>query len=402
MNTSQIAGTAAQFGWRAVARQFGNPLTGLVEMIKTGQVTDALGRDIQNMGLGVERVAHPVLPSMHVDEDGFSQLTNKAEYLAAKGARYSLTASGHILSIDAARLYAARLAEQQWLDAGLSGRGMVKDLGEQRVLALGLDPADPVIARIEQYIADSAVTRKGWAGYKLVDPMTSEWKNPDGTLDVEAVAAYRNAISLAATRSVVVPDSTDLPLWMSSPSASLLVQFRKFALTNLRNRFMFNMNMGDRAAVSSMMLEIAGAGVGYALATYLRSLGREDAQDYRDRMLAPDMIAKAAVARASWMNIAPLVVDTTMQDVLRRQAVFEHSRTTGLRGGFWSGNPTVDHVSSLMGSLGSVQSLFADDYAFSRQDLENIRKGWWIPNVYGVQQLFQKIGDNLPEHSVSK
>jgi hypothetical protein len=402
MNTSQVAGSMAQVGMRAAVRQFGAPFTDLIGIIRKGQVDSRLGRDVQAMGLGVEAVAHPIRPSFRVDEDGFSQIQNKAEYLAAKAARASLTASGHIATIDWMRVAVGRVAQQVWLDAALSGDGMAKALGEQRLASLGLRASDPVVGRIERHMRDHAVTEDGLYGAKLTDPMTHQWSLPDGTHDVEAVAAYRDAIALATTRAVLIPDTTDLPLWLSHPMAGLFAQFRKFALTNVRDRFGFNITMRDAAAASSMMLDVAGAAVAYAMVAYMRSLGRSDAQDYRDKMLSPERIATAAFARASWMNMIPAAIDTTAHDILGRQAIFEHARTTGLAGGLGSGNPTFDRFSKIARSFGSTQALFADDYQFSKDDLRAIQKGWWIPNLYGLDQVFQRIGNDLPDHSLEK
>jgi hypothetical protein len=402
MNTSQLAGSMAQVGMQAATRQFGLPFTDLIGIIRSGKADSVLARDVQAMGLGVEAVAHPVRRSLRVDEDSFGQIQNKAEYLAAKGARMSLTASGHIATIDWMRTAVGRVAQQVWLDAALSGKGMIAELGKDRVAALGISPSDSVIGRIEQHMRDHAATENGMMGVKLNNPNTELWSLPDGTHDLEAVAAYREAISLATTRAVLIPDTTDLPLWMSHPLAGLFAQFRKFALTNVRDRFAFNASMGDKAALSSMLLDTAGAAVAYSVVVYLRSLGRTDAQDYRDKMLAPDMVAKAAFARSSWMNMIPALVDTTAHDVLGRSAIFEHARTTGLQGGLGSGNPTFDRLNHTIRSFGSVQSLFMDDYQFSKEDLDHLQKGWMIPNFYGVQQGFQRVRDNLPDHSIEK
>lgn len=284
------------------------------------------------------------------------------------------------------------VVQQKILDIAL-GRGTIS---AERARLMGWTPEDAeAIARFMKKYAlrESA----GAYGERLVSANEENWS---GKGAVEAATKYRQGVELLTSRLVQQSNPAQSALWMTTEIGKIITQFKQFAIQSWENKALTELSVRDVRAFYKVMLGMGVAGAGYIATTVAESAGRPDADEYLAKRLTPEEVAKAAFARASFTALMPSAIDTTM-NFAGRDPLFANTRTTGLQQDLILGNPTVDWMLAAKQVPNATSHAFGqlwDDRSFTRDDLSTIQKGLGIPNVFGVKQLFEIAGQDLPRH----
>lgn len=383
-NFAEINQAMNELGWVNVAKHLG-PAVDIFRRAADGTMTTPMLREIEAMGIGLDRLVSRVTPRLLGDE-GTLAATGKAEFMSAKAARFasdvSLQSFGQV-TMEAA---IAPAVIQKFADMARGGR----PLGDFRMRAAGLDV--PMTERIYAAMKDpetGAVFKQD--GTSVIDPRTENWT------DVEAASAFRGAVVKITRRLALRVNPTELAPWMHTDTGRLAIFLRKFLIGSYTNKTLFEYAARDGIAAKNVVVGLVATGLTYVARTYLNSIGRPDAEEYRRKMLSMERISTAAIGRMPTSSFIPAVVDTAM-NVAGRPEVFSHARTSGMSASLLAGNPIADWGLSVYNGyppralIGPLWS----DYDFSRQDLNNLAKGFWIPNVVGARAVLEQLGVDLP------
>jgi hypothetical protein len=198
--------------------------------------------------------------------------------------------------------------------------------------------------------------------------------------------------------------------WLSnSELGRFLFQLRDFMLfsTDAKwGRTAFSFMEGDKAVASARLAARFTTGVIwsyglYTMAVYLKSLGRPDAEQYREERLGGGKAWAIAVGRTSYASVIPAVVDGSLSAV-GVDPVFAPGRASGIQGGGLGSIPVVDFANRSIPAMGKlVRRPFVEDEDISVQDVMAATRGipfffQYEPLTKGVEYLARNVL-KLPE-----
>lgn len=126
----------------------------------------------------------------------------------------------------------------------------------------------------------------------------------------------------------------------------------------------------------------------------MNAQGRADKEDYLEKRLSPESIAKASFQRAGFSSLIPLGVDT-LTGMSGMGPVFDFP-SSDLASGVW-GNPTWDLMQGVQrGLAGIVAPLVNGDHEFSQQDYRAITSTLMFQNAFGIRNALAALGSDLP------
>lgn len=381
-NFGEIVESMADSGMGAVLNQV--PTMGqLFKRAADGSLDNALLRDAEAIGLGAERITHRIHGRL-IDESGAVASLNTAEAISARAQRLASDVSLQSVGTTTMNRMVAAPVMQKWADYAASGRLP----SAKRLAAVGMDEsmAHRVVGELKKHAEKVD-------GSRLRDLHLEKWD------DLEAVSAFRGAISKTVRRLVLRNNATEYAHWMHSETGKFMMQLRTFAYGAWTNKLLFGIQQRDAKAFLGLGVATVGAAMTYVARTYIDSLGHTKREQFLRDRLAGDKIAKAAFSRAAYSSLIPSMVDTVAEGAMGR-TVFGYARTTGLQGSLVFGNPTVDWALAAERVIRrSIWAPVNPEYDFSREDVRAIRDGLWIPNVVGVRNVIDQLTKRLPRRS---
>lgn len=279
-----------------------------------------------------------------------------------------------------------------------------KPLSDRRLASLGLRPQDGVD------IGEQLRTHGTWDGDRLVTPNFDRWS------DHLAASNLITAIDKWSRRAVHDNDVGNLAKWMTADWARTLLQFRMFHITSFEKQFLQRLQVRDAKAFGSFITGTFIAATAYAGQQYLASLGRPDAQKFRDERLSLKAIGLAGVQRGGWASLMPQAFDTVW-GATGGDPVFAF-RNSGLAGSFLDpdSNPTMQMAQTALGLTRGVGKSIRDHtpvgrsflglstakspvtpHAFDQSDADDLIKLLPFSRALGVSNALQTIRSTLPE-----
>jgi hypothetical protein len=176
----------------------------------------------------------------------------------------------------------------------------------------------------------------------------------------------------------------------------MLAQFLRFSLSAWENHFLYGAQaLGSSEAARQLAVMTVGMGTAgsiYVLQSYLRSIGREDREEYLEQKLAPDRIAAAAYYRSGFASITPNMIDTALSVLPGVDPIFNDARRSGMSSGFISGTAPIDLTSRI-----TRMSTTLGDGAVSRSEARNIISLLPGARLPIVENLLNQIAEQFPE-----
>ncbi len=392
-NLSDLPYAMAQSGMKAVASVMPE-VPSIINTLRTGRATTETLRELEILGIGVDFDATRPLARGLVEDGGAQAIMNSAEMGMARAQRIASVVSLQTPGTTLMQLVTARMIQNKWAELALSGRALTS----KRLAGLGIEPA--MAARINDQINTHTIREKGLLG------VTMRRMNLDAWTDIEAAAKFRGVVLRETNRLILKNNPAGYANWMTTETGKLIAQMRNYAFSSHRTRLLHGLHMRDAETATSWITSAATASLFYAASVYVNSIGRPDADEFREKMLAPDMLAKAAASRAAWSALLPVGGDAVIASA-GGQPQFASARSSGLQGGpglgFLLQNPTLDWFNAV---THMPQAFFGStlnpDYEFSRQDVQAIQDGLFLPRVWGLKQIIDHTTENLPRKSVSR
>ncbi|WP_199258670.1 hypothetical protein, partial [Paracoccus binzhouensis] len=170
-----------------------------------------------------------------------------------------------------------------------------------------------------------------------------------------------------------------------------------FVNTTYTKQLLAGIHHRDWETFSAFMSQMLFGGLFYAAQQVVNSFGMADRDEYLEKRLAPDAIARASFQRAGFSSILPPVIDTAAQ-VGDYRPVFDF-RTSDMSGAIW-GNPTADLLNNARHGLRALIAPAArDDYDFSQQDLCALTSLFMFQNAFVIRNGLAMAGAELPRFS---
>ena len=368
-------------------------LRDMIRRTRNGEIDEPMLREWEEFGLvfGAERMI--MQPSQRMGEHGLldesanSSMLNKASQTMEVLKR----AVGDVSGMSGLTIAMQRMAG---LSAGHKFIKMAKagTLNNARMRSLGLDEdsANSIQAQIRAHSG-----RDQTEGGRWTDTMNlKDW-------DPEAREAFLGAMHRWGARMVQRNIVGDLPPEMHTMVGNMAGQFRSFMLNAYQKQLMQGMNMKDFQTFMTFSFSMMFAGASYTAQQGLNSIGREDAQEFREERLSVGNLGLAAFQRAGFASLIPGAIDTILpMTPMIDEGIFSYGRSSGLATGFFAGIPTVDLANSLhSGAQGSIAAPFRDDKDFTQQDFRNVWSTLALNNVTGIRNVGNAISDELPRQS---
>jgi hypothetical protein len=273
----------------------------------------------------------------HEDPGGMQNLhrgkfVDRANNVAA-GAGYVVSqASGMNYVNQWLTLVTGRIAAQKFANiAAKPGKLSAADRNLLGFLGLNADQQARIVSQVKTHFT----LKDGELFGRKVTAM-----NLDKWTDIEAKAAFENALFKFSRSAVQHAEIGNLSKVMSTPLAQVLLQFRSYALTAYENQLLQGLATRDsRQAMMALGSTISG-GLVYMAQVHLQAIGRSDAQEYTAKRLNDPMkFGLAVFQRTGFSSVIPMVADTVLS-ATPAGPLFD-SRVSGQPSDFLFGNPTI-------------------------------------------------------------
>jgi len=396
---AELGSVAGQSGWGTFLRHMPELLS-FHKRALNGTLEDDFLSDLEQLfGFGGMTVRGNAMG--RVDSLGSDGLNARGgtltEYLHA-GSRETSKWSGlgpitDRLQQMSARLFIHKLARQA--ERGVSfNNAFFNPMTARRFQQLGIDEAMWGRISTELKKPGRAEWRTSALGRKLRSFDFDDWD------DLDARDAFLNAVHREVRRQVQENDVGSMRLWMSSGAASILLQFKGFMINSFTKQLRHGIHMRDITFANGFIGSAFFAGMAYYVQTYLKSLGREDAQDYREDRLDPKSVAfSGALGRSSFASIFPQLTDNVLwaySDGDPDALLFSHYRTSGQDTTGWAVNPTADFAYNLLFETpGNIAGALTGESEFTEQELRRMEMllPWY--NAMGVTNSLAIINNEL-------
>ena len=365
----------------------------IVQRSRNGDMQEPMLRELEEFGyaIGAERMI--MQPHYRMEDHGM-EVNSGMNWLnnASNTVEVLKRGVGDASGMSGITLYMQRMAG---LSAGQKMLKMAKrgELDTPRMRSLGID--EEMSARLQDQLARFGGSRQMESG-RYADVLNLErWD------DAEAREFFLNAMHRWGSRMVQRNLVGELPAFMHTVVGQLLGQFRSFMMNAYQKQLLQGVNMKDMQTFTSFTFSMMFAGAAYSAQHSLNSLGRSDAEEYREERLNMTNLMLSSFQRAGFASLIPGAVDTIApMTPMLDEGIFRYGRSSGLATDFLTGNPTVDFWDSLHGGAqGALAAPFRDDYQFSQSDFQNLWRAAALNNVTGIRNLGDQINEELPRQS---
>jgi len=344
---------------------------------------DGLGAEIEAIfGIGTDRLRNVV--SNRYDDfagtglaHGSDSFGSKLENVLDAGSRITSDISGMSTVNAALQRWTAKAVAQKFANLALDP----SKANMKRMASIGLD--DKMLKRISKEVNENFSKEEGMLFSGKVTRM-----NLDNWKDLEARAAFENALHRWSRRIIQENDIGAMHRWMSHPVSQLILQFRTFMLGSWTKQFLHGVHMRDWETFSAFTMSMVGAGTVYTMQENLKAVGRSDKDERLQFRLSPQNIAKAAFARSGWAAMFPAAVDTGIKltSPLHDFDPMFDFRTTGQASDLIFGNPSSGLYNSLQ-----------DANVTSQKGMRSFQQMLPFQNFIPISSLYSYMISDLPE-----
>lgn len=278
----------------------------------------------------------------------------------------------------------AKVIAQKFADMALDPT----KINMRRMASLGL--SDAMLKRITKQVNTHFTKEDGLLFNGKVTRM-----NLDRWDDLEARAAFENALFRWSRRVVQENDIGNMHRWSSGPLWQMLWQFRSFALNAWNKQFMLNMHMRDMTSFYVMTYSLLAGAAAYAVRMQLQATGRSDKEDWLRKRLSPEKLAAGAFQSAGWSSLFPMAVDTAGY-LTGMGAVFD-ARTSGNASDVIFGSPTIGMIDDIAKAAKGVVQPLKDNRERSQQESRAIARVAPLQNWIPAASLLSTMISSQPE-----
>jgi len=328
----------------------------LFKSAKAGKMSDNLASELEEIaGIGTDFINNGMYVRFdefahEIGEDGLTVGAHHGAQVAKRGVGVWSGMSGvnTFMQRTAGKAFTQRLWEMS--------KGIVKidDSVQRRLRNMGL-------SKSMQRRVFKQMKRAEVEGTKVRSVKWQEWD------DLDAKDAFSTALHRETTRMVQENDISGTFGWQNRAIGKMLWQFRSFVLQAHTRQGLYMVNMKDRHAVSAMMMQSFFGSLSWTAQkgikiSALMAIGDMAAAKKEQKRLEGWNLPKAAIQRAAWAGMIPMIVDSGLYAAGAETPLFAY-RTSGLEANLWTGNPTVDLATNMLGAVsGATRAVAGGGY----------------------------------------
>lgn len=278
--------------------------------------------------------------------------------------------------------YAMKSMAQTFLDAARTGKKHV--LSNNRLRELGID--DDLMKRIKGEIMKKGGAKWSDSG-KLKTLNLEKW-------DDEVRVKFGNAMRRWGNTVVQENDFGEMPAFMSSTLGKVLFQFKSFMMGSYVKQVVNNVKHHDRLAAAMLFNTTFAGGLSYLAYVGASSVGREDQEEYLERMLSLDRMAAGAFQRSSISAFIPGIID--MPAILGVYDPLFDTRASGLQSNLITGSASYD-LANKATNFGQEAVEALRDGEFTSNTARSFFNLAPFQNALGIRNALNVLYDELPE-----
>lgn len=268
---------------------------------------------------------------------------------------------------------------QTFMDAARTGKHV---LSRDRLRELGID--DELMKDVKRELMKASRDSKG----KVKKLHLEKWDDATRVKFGNALRRWNNTI-------IQENDFGSLPGFMSHPAVKIIMQFKSFMLAAYGKQLLNNVKHRDRTAMMASLGGLAFGCLSYMAYVGATAPGREDKQQYLDKMLSLQAITTGAIQRAGWSSVLPGIIDTPSSF-----GVYDplfNTRGTGLDSNWITGSATYDLFVNGFGGFGKETVEAIRDGEFTRNTAKSIVNLTPFQNALGLRNTYNLLYGELPD-----
>ena len=219
--------------------------------------------------------------------------------------------------------------------------------------------------------------------------------NLDKWTDVEARAAFEDAMFRWGRKVIQENDPGALPRFMQHRLGKMLFQFRTFMLGAFFKQTLWHMKMADREALGAVMWSMMTGGVIYTAQTLAQASTRSDREEFLKQKLHPVQMAMNVFQRTGFSSIMPMLLDIPLQ--VGKSPFTFNGRTTGQNSDPITGNPSASLFTDITGGLSGVVAPLIRGRSPTQGNVANFVRALPFGNHLAIQTPLAALLSGFPE-----
>ena len=262
----------------------------------------------------------------------------------------------------------------------------------RRFRQLGLD--DKTLQDIAKQFEWATTSRGALLNKKVTSLNLENWT------DLNARMALEQSVYRYTKKLIQGQDIGNMAKFMSDPMWGTVFHLRSFTLTAWENQFLYNIHMGDPAALLTFSYGVAWNAVVRALQLQLLSSTRSDAASFREKNMTTWELGKAGFQRAGFSSILPMLADTGL--MMAGQPGMFNARTSAQASDAVFGNPTISMFDQAGKGIGGLADSFIHNRPMSQPEMRQLMGLFPGMNIPPVATGLSYMIRNMPEKAPKK
>lgn len=285
--------------------------------------------------------------------------------------------------------------------ASRAARGKPLVANARRRASMGMTEKDA--SDISEALLETVDTRRNAAGgWDITGFDPSRASNPEA-IDKLFMVLYRET-----RRTIQENDQGNLNLLLTGPVAKTILQFQSFSMVSFTKQLHNGFAVRDAQVVLEFLMSLSFAATSFAAQTHIKSIGREDREEYVEEQLGQWgstegflKLAAAGFRRSAQASVVPQMMDMAIMGT-GFEPVFDQ-RASGLASGMdISASPTGDLANSVLQLPKQARALLDEDYEYSEATLRDVTRLLpgqnTMPAVLAQTLILDRVFE-LPEQS---
>lgn len=223
--------------------------------------------------------------------------------------------------------------------------------------------------------------------------------NMDNWDDLDARAAFENALFRWSRKVIQENDYGSMAHWMSDPLVQMITQFRSFVINGFAKQFLHNVHMRDFDTFTMVAASMVAGTAIYAAQEQLKAIGRQDREAHLKKRLSPEKLAWAGFAKSGWASILP----DAMATVARPLAIpLPNVRSSGQASDVWFGNPSTGLFDDVSKAAAGLSQAATGRRGLTKDDLSNTARAFPWGNTIPMVTLMNFLGHGLRDRPATR
>jgi len=268
--------------------------------------------------------------------------------------------------------------------------------GAKRLAAMGINDEATKQAILTQ-LRTHAGTTEGPVSGRTINAI-----NMDKWTDIPAREAFMTAVQRTTNRSIQRNNTGDMALWMTTDTGRTMMQFRSFIFGAYEKQLIRGMSQRDAATAMSWGLSTVFAGLAYVGQTHVKSIGREDRDEYLKKAMTWERIAKSSFVRSGYASLFPAAWDAAMFPFdPPSEWKFGYARASGQASSLIEGVPLFGLGTAALQTTKALTQTAMGNQNFTQKDFRTAGSLIGLQNLHPVQMLINYGASQFPENRQS-